>query len=182
MDPPAGQSRRRDLPLTVERHAVATFRWGPAEPVPGFGDVPGGFYARPEGNELFLLGSLTPAPQVDPGRLPHHDRPRRGGTSRRPPRREGPFAGDRRGAGRVGKPLRREPRLAAGDRRDRARHLRRRREVERAWLQARSCARSPCRRLVMGRRVDPGLEAFSPARFETGHGLDAGFGEVRILG
>ena len=36
--------------------------------------------------------------------------------------------------------------------------------------------------LVMGRRVDPGLEAFSPARFETGHGLDAGFGEVRILG
>ena len=55
-----------DLPLTVERHAVATFRWGPAEPVPGFGDVPGGFYARPEGNELFLLGSLTPAPQVDP--------------------------------------------------------------------------------------------------------------------
>ena len=36
--------------------------------------------------------------------------------------------------------------------------------------------------LVTGEPVDPGLEAFSPARFRSGHDLDAGFGDVRILG
>jgi sarcosine oxidase subunit beta len=55
-----------DLPLTVERHIVATFGWGAAEPVPAFGDVPGGIYLRPEGKELFLLGPLTPAAEADP--------------------------------------------------------------------------------------------------------------------
>lgn len=55
-----------DLPLTVERHVVATFRWGKARPVQAHGDLAGDHYLRPEGDDLFLAGHLRPAPQVDP--------------------------------------------------------------------------------------------------------------------
>jgi glycine/D-amino acid oxidase-like deaminating enzyme len=54
-----------DLPLTVERHVVATFRWAGAEPTPAHGDLIGGYYFRPEGDELYLVGPVHPAPQVD---------------------------------------------------------------------------------------------------------------------
>jgi len=55
-----------DLPLSVERHVVATFAWGGAEPVPAHADLPGGYYFRPEGEELFLVGPLHAAPRADP--------------------------------------------------------------------------------------------------------------------
>jgi sarcosine oxidase subunit beta len=55
-----------DLPLTVERHVVATFRWAGAEPTPAHGDLIGGYYFRPEGKDLYLVGPLHPAPQADP--------------------------------------------------------------------------------------------------------------------
>lgn len=55
-----------DLPLTVERHIVGVYRWGDAPPVPGHGDLVRGYYLRPEGERLFLLGSLLPAEEVDP--------------------------------------------------------------------------------------------------------------------
>jgi sarcosine oxidase, subunit beta len=55
-----------DLPLTVERHVVATFRWAGAEPVPAHGDLIGGYYFRPEGEDLYLVGPVHPAPQADP--------------------------------------------------------------------------------------------------------------------
>ena len=56
-----------DLQLTVERHVVATFRWASAEPVPAHTDlVSGGYYFRPEGEDLYLVGPVHPAPQVDP--------------------------------------------------------------------------------------------------------------------
>jgi sarcosine oxidase subunit beta len=55
-----------DLPLTVERHFVVTFRWGEAAKVPAHGDLVGGYYLRPEGDELFLTGPLTPEPPADP--------------------------------------------------------------------------------------------------------------------
>jgi sarcosine oxidase, subunit beta len=55
-----------DLPLTVERHVVATFRWAGAEPTPAHGDLIGGYYFRPEGEDLYLVGPVHPAPQVDP--------------------------------------------------------------------------------------------------------------------
>jgi sarcosine oxidase subunit beta len=55
-----------DLPLTVERHVVATFRWAGAEPTPAHGDLIGGYYFRPEGENLYLVGPLHPAPQADP--------------------------------------------------------------------------------------------------------------------
>ena len=55
-----------DLPLTVERHIVATFAWGNDARVPAHGDLPNGYYFRPEGDELFLMGPLHPEPTVDP--------------------------------------------------------------------------------------------------------------------
>lgn len=55
-----------DLPLTVERHVVATFRWAGAEPVPAHGDLIGGYYFRPEGEDLYLVGPVHPAPRADP--------------------------------------------------------------------------------------------------------------------
>jgi sarcosine oxidase subunit beta len=58
-----------DLPLTVERHVVGTFGWGAAEPMPLHADVAGGYYFRPEGDELFLVGSLHPAANADPERF-----------------------------------------------------------------------------------------------------------------
>ena len=36
--------------------------------------------------------------------------------------------------------------------------------------------------LLTGADADPGLEQFHPRRFERAGGLDAGFGEARILG
>lgn len=55
-----------DLPLHAERHIVAAFRWGAAEPVPAHGDLVGGYYFRPEGDELYLTGPLPAEPEADP--------------------------------------------------------------------------------------------------------------------
>ena len=55
-----------DLPLTVERHIVGVYRWGGARPAPAHGDLVGGYYFRPEGEDLFLVGPTHPAPNVDP--------------------------------------------------------------------------------------------------------------------
>jgi sarcosine oxidase subunit beta len=55
-----------ELPLTVERHVVATFRWAGAEPTPAHGDLIGGYYFRPEGEDLYLVGPVHPAPLADP--------------------------------------------------------------------------------------------------------------------
>ena len=55
-----------ELPITVERHVVATFRWAGAEPTPAHGDLVGGYYFRPEGEDLYLVGPVHPAAQVDP--------------------------------------------------------------------------------------------------------------------
>lgn len=56
-----------DLPLTVERHIVATFEWGSADPIPFvLADVTKGYYQKPEGERQFFVGPLLPAPQTDP--------------------------------------------------------------------------------------------------------------------
>jgi glycine/D-amino acid oxidase-like deaminating enzyme len=56
-----------DLPLTVERHWVASFGWNKAQALPYcLADIPGGYYMKPEGGELFLVGPLTSEPQADP--------------------------------------------------------------------------------------------------------------------
>jgi glycine/D-amino acid oxidase-like deaminating enzyme len=60
-----------DLPLTVERHWVVTCKWGSATPIPFvFADIPGGYYATPEGSNMFCLGPLSEEPNADPD---HYD-------------------------------------------------------------------------------------------------------------
>lgn len=170
-----------DLPLTVERHAVATFRWGPADPVPGFADVPTGFYLRPEGEDLFLLGSLTPAPQVDPDDFRTTIAPdevehlARLLVARVPGLEAAEVQGGWASLYDVSpdwQPVIGE--IAPGI-------------VVDAGTSGHGFKLAPAlgtyvADLLMGEPVDPGLEAFSPARFRSGHDLDAGFGEVRILG
>ena len=63
-----------DLPLTIERHVVATFRWADAEPTPAHGDLVGGYYFRPEGEDLYLVGPVHPGPQADPDAFDHEIR------------------------------------------------------------------------------------------------------------
>lgn len=54
------------LPLTVERHIVATFGWGDVPRIPYvLGDVRGGYYLKPEGPQQYGLGSLLAEEQVD---------------------------------------------------------------------------------------------------------------------
>ncbi|TMD42804.1 MAG: FAD-binding oxidoreductase [Chloroflexi bacterium] len=56
-----------ELPLTVERHFVATLGWNQVPALPYvLGDIPGGYYMKPEGSELFLVGPMTSEPQADP--------------------------------------------------------------------------------------------------------------------
>jgi glycine/D-amino acid oxidase-like deaminating enzyme len=60
-----------ELPLTVERHIVVTFRWAGGEPTPAHSDLIGGYYFRPEGEDLYLVGPVHPAPQADPENFDH---------------------------------------------------------------------------------------------------------------
>ena len=170
-----------DLPLTVERHIVATFAWGGDVRVPAHGDLPNGYYFRPEGEELFLVGPLHPEPNVDPDdfdeRVGADEAARLGArVVRRVPGLQ--HATSRGGwaslydvspdwqpvigeiapgvfvdAGTSGHGFKLAPALG--------RHL---------------------ADLVTGGPVDPGLEQFHPRRFELASGLDAGYGDARILG
>ena len=170
-----------DLPLTVERHIVATFAWGGDARVPAHGDLPNGYYFRPEGEELFLVGPLHPEPNVDPDdfdeRVGADEAARLG--ARVVKRVPGLLHATSRGgwaslydvspdwqpvigeiapgvfvdAGTSGHGFKLAPALG--------RHL---------------------ADLVTGDDVDPGLEQFHPRRFELASALDAGYGEARILG
>ena len=170
-----------DLPLTVERHVVVTFRWGEAAPAPAHGDLIGGYYFRPEGDELFLMGPVLPEPQVDPDDFaqavaPHEVERLAAAVTRRVPRLERaevhggwaslydvspdwqPVIGEIApgifvDAGTSGHGFKLAPALGG--------HL---------------------ADLVTGERTDPGLAAFDPFRFERGSGLAAGFRDARILG
>jgi len=61
-----------DLPLTAERHLIATFAWGGARPISfSYADMVNGFYVKPDGTELFIVGSLLPGVVVDPDNFDH---------------------------------------------------------------------------------------------------------------
>jgi sarcosine oxidase, subunit beta len=170
-----------DLPLTVERHIVATFAWSDDVRVPAHGDLPNGYYFRPEGDELFLVGPLHPEPTVDPNafdervgsdeasrlgarvvnRVPglHHATSRGGWASLYDVSPDWqPVIGEIApgvfvDAGTSGHGFKLAPALG--------RHV---------------------ADLVMGADVDPDLALFDPARFETAGALEAGYGEAKILG
>ena len=178
---PLAQMAGADLPLHVERHVVATFRWGSAEPVPAHGDLVGGYYLRPEGSEQYLVGTLHAADRVDPDDFAQGIRPdeiealgalvvKRVPGLERSEVQGGwaslydvspdwqPVIGEIApgifvDAGTSGHGFKLAPALG--------------REVA---------------SMVMGDRTDPGLADFHPIRFEQGRSLQAGFGEARILG
>jgi sarcosine oxidase, subunit beta len=171
-----------EVPLTVERHIVATFAWGGAEPVPfGFADLPGGYYCKPEGRDLFCLGHLTEGEIVDADdfretvsepecaelaevvmhRIPALvDAEARGGWASLydvSPDWQ-PVIGEIADgifvdAGTSGHGFKLAPALGrlVAD-------------------------------LVTGKPIEPGLEQFRPERFDTGQTLRGGYGEIRILG
>jgi sarcosine oxidase subunit beta len=170
-----------DLPLTVERHIVATFAWGDDLRVPAHGDLPNGYYFRPEGDELFLVGPLHPEPTVDPDAFDD---------------RVGSDESSRLGA-RV---VNRVPGLEHATLRGGWASLY---DVSPDWqpvigeiapnvfvdagTSGHGFKLAPAlgrhvADLVTGADVDPDLAQFDPARFETAGALDAGYGEAKILG
>jgi sarcosine oxidase subunit beta len=59
-----------DLPLTVERHVVATVHLeDTGTPRIGHGDLVTGYYCRPEGADQYLMGWTHASDQVDPDRF-----------------------------------------------------------------------------------------------------------------
>jgi sarcosine oxidase subunit beta len=170
-----------DLPLHVERHIVGTFRWGGAEPVPLHADLVGGYYFRPEGSELFLVGPLHAAAEADPDDYSERVTEEEIGALsqavvRRVPALEGsqvhggwaslydvspdwqPVIGEVApglfvDAGTSGHGFKLAPALG--------KHV---------------------ADLVVGEKWDPGIEQFHPNRFEGEGTLAAGYGEARILG
>ena len=170
-----------DLPLTVERHAVAVFGWNGVDPVIAHADVGAGYYLRPDGEDQYLAGWLRPASQVDADNVV--ERIADGEVEalvraivERVPHLEGssvqggwaslydvspdwqPMIGEVApdvfvDAGTSGHGFKLAPALGE--------HV-----VQ----------------LVLGGAVDPRLSEFDPFRFERGRTLDAGFGAARILG
>ena len=171
-----------DLPLTVERHVVATFRWAGAEPVVAHGDLLGGYYFRPEGEDLYLMGPVHAAAQADPDAFDHEireDEVRALATAA----------------------VRRVPHLAASEFHGGWASLY---DVSPDWQPvigeiapnvfvdagtsghgfklAPALGKHVADLVAGASEVDPGLAAFDPFRFEHGSSLAAGYGEARILG
>ncbi|HEY7660796.1 MAG TPA: FAD-binding oxidoreductase, partial [Actinomycetota bacterium] len=170
-----------DLPLTVERHIVATFAWGTAPRVPSHGDLPNGYYFRPEGDELFLMGPLHAEPEADPDAF-----------EERTASRETSELGDRA--------VRRVPALQHAEARGGWASLY---DVSPDWqpvigeiaegvfvdagTSGHGFKLAPAlgrhvADLVTGADVDAGLDQFHPRRFASADALDAGYGKARILG
>jgi sarcosine oxidase subunit beta len=171
-----------DLPLTVERHYVATIRWSDAREMRyGHADVAGGYYCKPEGDELYCLGPLTPEPEVDPDEpvrgidIGESDALARLATRRIPRLKEAvstggwaslydvspdwmPMVGEIApgvfvDAGTSGHGFKLGPALGAD-----------------------------VAGLLVGAEVDLGLREFAPERFGVGRSLMAGYGSAKILG
>jgi glycine/D-amino acid oxidase-like deaminating enzyme len=171
-----------ELPLTVERHYVATIRWHDAREMRfAHADIAGGYYCKPEGEDLYCLGPLTPEPEVDP------DEPVRGldaeeshalarlATKRIPRLREAVSTGGWASlydvspdwmpvigevapgvfvdAGTSGHGFKLGPALGAD-----------------------------VASLLMGKEVDEGIREFAVDRFTRGQPLAAGYGSAKILG
>ena len=171
-----------DLPLTVERHYVATIRWAHAREMPyGHGDIVGGYYCKPEGDELYCLGPLTPEPEVDPDEL-----------------LQGIDIGESDALARLA--TRRIPRLKEAESTGGWASLY---DVSPDWMpvigeiapgvfvdagtSGHGFKLGPAlgrdvAALIGGRDVDEGINEFTPERFTSGRRLAAGYGAAKILG
>ncbi len=170
-----------ELPLHAERHVVATFRWGGADPCPPHGDVAAGYYLRPEGSEQFLVGPLHEEPPVDPDRFA--DTIRLDEIERLAERVVRRFPGLRAAATSGGwaslydvspdwQPVIGE--IAPGIFVDAGTSGH---GFKIAPMLAKHIAD-----LILGEVVDSALKDFDPFRFERGRSLPAGYRENRILG
>ncbi len=171
-----------DLPLTVERHYVATIRWSHAREMRyAHADVGGGYYCKPEGEDLYCLGPLTPEPEVDPDEpvlgidIEESDALARLATLRIPRLKDAVSTGGWASlydvspdwmpvigeiapgvfvdAGTSGHGFKLGPALGAD-----------------------------VAGMLLGEDVDAGLQEFGPGRFGAGRLVAAGYGKARILG
>ena len=170
------------LPLSVERHYVATIRWPDAREMPFVhADIASGYYCKPEGIDMYCLGPLTAEAEADPhqevgGITPEESHRMAALATRRVPRLKDavstggwaslydvspdwmPVIGEIApgvfvDAGTSGHGFKLAPALGAD-----------------------------VAALVMGADVDEDIRQFSPDRFATGGSLPAGYGSARILG
>ena len=171
-----------DLPLTVERHYVATIRWSQAHEMRyAHADIVGGYYCKPEGEELYCLGPLTPEPAADP------DAPVRGidieesealaklATSRIPRLKEAESTGGWASLYDVSPdwmPVIGE--IAPGVFVDAG--------TSGHGFKLGPALGSDVAAMLIGGEVDEGIREFAPGRFPAGHLLAAGYGSARILG
>ncbi|MEA2629261.1 MAG: hypothetical protein QOJ10_1721 [Chloroflexota bacterium] len=171
-----------DLPLTVERHYVATIRWAHARQMRyAHADVVGGYYCKPEGEELYCLGPLTPEPAADP------DMPVRGidieesealaklATGRIPRLKEAQSTGGWASLYDVSPdwmPVIGE--IAPGVFVDAG--------TSGHGFKLGPALGSDVAAMLIGGEVDEGIREFTPERFPAGHMLAAGYGSARILG
>ncbi len=171
-----------ELPLTAERHVVATYGWGPAARIEHvFADIVQGYYAKPERSDHFIVGPLTPSPTIDdPDAI--DDR-----------------LLDEESEELATKVIRRLPGLEEIEPRGGWASLY---DVSPDWqpvigeiadgvfIDAGTSGHGFKLAPGLGRYVadlvlgdpDPGLEPFTPHRFATGAGLASGWGDARILG
>lgn len=170
------------LPLTVERHVVATCSWGGCEPIPfAFADVLNGLYARAELGDRWLMGSLEPAPQpTDPDHFDERIADREALELVRRAVARVPSLQDVRPRGGWASLYDVSPdwQPVIGE------------IAEGVFVDAGTSGHGFKLAPGLGRHVaalvlgdaDPGLAAFSPERFLTGGTLAGGYGEARILG
>jgi glycine/D-amino acid oxidase-like deaminating enzyme len=171
-----------DLPLTVERHVVASYAWGAAAPIDfTFADLIGGYYLKPEGSEQYQLGPLEESPRSDPDDFAEE-------------------LFDYESAELAERVINRVPRLAESEPRGGWASLY---DVspdwqpvigqvaERVFVDAGTSGHGfklgPAMGryvadLVTGEKAAEGLEQFSPLRFAQDKLLTGGYGNVRILG
>lgn len=171
-----------DIPLWAERHLIATYGWGPLEPLPFvWASVPDGIYFKPEVHAQYLLGTLLPEPPVDPDDFDEELAPEEQLDmterllTRAPVLAESELRGGYCGLYDVApdwQPVIGEVDdglfVVAGT----AGH---------GFKWAPAVGRHVAD-LVSGLDVDQGLAQFSPQRFRNGTHLDAGFGNARIIG
>lgn len=170
-----------DLPLTVERHVVATFRWAGVEPTPCHSDLVAGYYMRREGEQLYLVGPTHAGPNVNPDAFDESIEPAEVEDLAR----------------RV---TTRVPRLRASEVRAGWASLY---DVSPDWqpmigkigphvfidagtsghgFKLAPAIGAHVAAMVLGEATDPGMSAFDPFRFESDSGLLAGYRDNRILG
>ena len=171
-----------DLPLTVERHPVAILAWGAGPRLPfGHADLMGGYYTRPEGSDLLLMGSLHPGASSDPDRFRETIDPEESlelamALARRVP---GLLEAEERGGWAGLYDVSPDWQPVIGE------------IAEGVFVDAGTSGHGFKLAPALGRHVadmvcgdttDPGLAQFHPSRFSAGRSLEAGFREARILG